>query len=87
MNVLVEITLYPLQDDFLAPIDDFLASLNAQSAVEVKTRRMSTQLYGEYDAVMDLLRDAIKASQARHGSGAFVLKLIPGAARTIKGYQ
>ncbi len=87
MNMLVEITLYPLKDQFLAPVDDFLAFLNAQDAVQVKTHRMSTQLYGEYHAVMDLLRDAMETCHARHGSGAYVLKLLPGAARTIKGYE
>lgn len=87
MNMLAEITLYPLKDHFLAPVDDFLAFLNAQDAVQVKTNRMSTQLYGEHHAVMNLLQDAIEANHAKHGSGAYVLKLLPGAARTLKGYE
>ena len=45
MNLVAEISMYPLQSDYIPPIDDFLAQLNAEPSVEVKTNRMSTQLY------------------------------------------
>ena len=87
MKLLVEITMYPLHDGHLQSIDDFLARLNAAEGVEVKTGRMSTLLYGEYDAVMDLLNEAMAAAHAEHGgAAAFVLKVIPGAARAINSY-
>ena len=45
MNLVAEISMYPLQSDYIPPIDDFLAQLNAERSVEVKTNRMTTQLY------------------------------------------
>ena len=87
MNVLAEISMYPLREDHIPPIDDFLAALAAEGAVEVKTNRMSTQLYGEHDAVFDLLKEAVRQSKERHGSAAFVCKFLPGAVRSINGYE
>lgn len=88
MNLLVEITMYPLHDEHMQSIDDFLARLNAAQGVEVKTGRMSTLLYGEHGTVMDLLKEAMAASHAQdEASAAFVLKMIPGAPRTLNGYS
>ncbi len=88
MNLLVEITMYPLHDEHMQSIDDFLVRLNAAEGVEVKTGRMSTLLYGEHGTVMDLLKEAMAASHAEDGaSAAFVLKIIPGAPRTLNGYS
>ena len=44
MNIVAEISMYPLQSNYIPPIDHFLAQLNAEPSVEVKTNRMSTQL-------------------------------------------
>ena len=88
MKLLVEITMYPLHDDHLQSIDDFLVRLNAAEGAEVKTGHMSTLLYGEYATVMDLLKEAMAASHVENEvSAAFVLKMIPGAPRTLNGYS
>lgn len=87
MKVLVEITMYPLRDDYLDAIDEFLESLRGADDVEVSTRRMSTLVYGDYDRVMDLLAQSMRASHDRHGTAAFVFKVIPGASRTLNGYD
>ena len=88
MKLLVEITMYPLHDGHLQSIDNFLALLNAAEEVEVKTGRMSTLLYGDHAPVMDLLKEAMAASHAEdEASAAFVLKMIPGAPRTLNGYS
>lgn len=87
MNMVAEISMYPLRDDYVGPVDGFLALLNAQEAAEVKTNRTSTLLYGDYDAVLDLLKDAMRASHEQHGGAVFVCKLMPGAPRSINGYE
>ena len=90
MNLVGEISMYPLQSDYIPPIDDFLAQLNAEPSVEVKTNRMSTQLYGDHDVVMDLLKRTTRISRERFGAVAFTLhgrragpgqSLQPGSAR------
>ena len=87
MNIVAEISMYPLRSDYIPPIDDFLAQLNADPSVEVKTNRMSTQLYGDHETVMDLLKRTTRDSRERFGGVAFVCKLLPGAERTINGYE
>ena len=71
MNLVGEISMYPLQSDYIPPINDFLAQFNAEPSVEVKMNRMSTQLYGDHDAVMDLLKRTTQISRERFGSVAF----------------
>ena len=87
MKIVAEISMYPLRSDYIPPIDDFLAQLNAEPSVEIKTNRMSTQLYGDHDAVMDLIKRTTRRSRERFGGVAFVCKLLPGAEREINGYE
>lgn len=87
MKLVAEISMYPLRDDYLGRVEGFLELLNAQESVEVTTNRMSTRLYGDYDAVLDLLKEAMRASDGQSGDAVFVCKFIPGAPRSIEGYD
>lgn len=87
MKIVAEISMYPLKTEYIPPIDDFLAQLNAEPSVDVKTNRMSTQLYGDHDTVMDLIKRTTRSSCERFGDVAFVCKLLPGAERVINGYE
>ena len=59
MEVAVDISLYPLDADFIPPIKDVIERLNAYAGITVVTNPMSTQLRGEYDVVMDALKTEI----------------------------
>jgi uncharacterized protein YqgV (UPF0045/DUF77 family) len=61
MKISVELTLLPLQNDFEAPIIDFIQKLRA-SDFTVMENPLSTQIYGDYDALMPFLTKEIKAS-------------------------
>lgn len=61
MEVSVELTLTPLQDEFEAPIIEFIQRLRG-SGLTVLENPLSTQVYGEYDAVMSCLKEEIKGS-------------------------
>ncbi|MCA8967375.1 MAG: hypothetical protein H6977_09375 [Gammaproteobacteria bacterium] len=78
MMMTCEISMYPVRDEYLPPIKDFIARLNAAGDVEVTTSATSTCLVGEYGRIMDLLREAMAASQAEFGTAVFVTKFIPG---------
>ena len=86
MQVVIEITLYPLLNDYIAAIDDLLARLHAQSEVEVTTNRVSTLMHGEYAQTMALVQRVIPEIHERWGEGAFVLKILPNAEKSINGY-
>ncbi|WP_067036607.1 YkoF family thiamine/hydroxymethylpyrimidine-binding protein [Allomuricauda sp. CP2A] len=59
MKISVELTLTPLQDDFEPPIIDFIKKLR-DSGLTVLENPLSTQVYGEYDKVMEVLQTEIR---------------------------
>ena len=61
MKVSLEITLYPLTTDYLPIINGFLHRIH-NSGLTVVTNGMSTQVFGEYDAVLDAFREALRPS-------------------------
>ena len=76
MKAAAELSLYPLADDYLTPIRDVIARLNAIDGLEVTTNAMSTQVSGDYDVLMAALTREIRASFERHGKCVFVMKLL-----------
>ena len=52
MKVAVDISLYPLDADFIPPIKDVIERLNSYPGLQVETNPMSTQVRGEYAEVM-----------------------------------
>jgi uncharacterized protein YqgV (UPF0045/DUF77 family) len=87
MQVVIEITLYPLHNDYIAAVDDLLARLNAQSQGAATTNRVSTILHGEYVQNMALVQKVIPEIHEKWGEVAFVLKILPGVERSINGYS
>jgi len=61
MNISVELTLMPLQDDYREHIVNFIKRLR-DSNFHVEENSLSTQVYGEYDAVMLFLKVELKQS-------------------------
>lgn len=76
MRVAVDISLYPLADDFLPPIKQIVERLNAISSVEVVTNPMSTQIRGEYDEVMAVLNEEIKRTFEQCPKAVFAIKIL-----------
>lgn len=76
MRVAVDISLYPLADDFLPPIKDVVERLNAISSVEVSTNAMSTQIRGDYDDVMTVLNQEIKTTFEQYPKAVFAIKIL-----------
>jgi uncharacterized protein YqgV (UPF0045/DUF77 family) len=61
MKISVELTLMPLQNNFEEPIIRFIKHLRA-SNFTVLENPLSTQVYGDYDALMSFLTEEIKRS-------------------------
>ena len=78
MILTIEISLYPNNENFIPPIDSFIARLNSYGGVKVKTFPTATIVQGEYDLVMDILKAEMKLHREQHGMGVFVTKFIPG---------
>lgn len=76
MDVSIEISKYPLMDDYIPPIDDFIAQLNSVDGITVITNTMSTQVFGEYDLVTSAVNTAMKRSFEQYGKVVFTCKVI-----------
>lgn len=76
MRIAVDISLYPLDADFIPPIKDVIERLNAHERLEVWTNAMSTQVVGKFDDVMDALRAEIGATFERLPKAIFVIKIL-----------
>ena len=76
MELSVEISKYPLADDYIPAIKDFIGRLNATDGISVVGNTMSTQVFGEYDLVMSVLTREMKRSYEEFGKAIFVCKFI-----------
>ena len=75
MKISVELTLTPLQNEFEAPIINFIKKLRA-SNVTVLENPLSTQVYGDYDTVMKLLTTEIKEAFEMIDKGLLYMKIV-----------
>ncbi len=78
MMMTIEISMYPLADNYIPPIDAFIERLNRFESLQVTTTPTSTMILGEYSECMNALSTAMAASHAEHGKAVFVTKFIPG---------
>lgn len=76
MQVAVDISLYPLDADFIPPIKDVIDRLNNHADIEVETNAMSTQIRGEYDDVMDALHQEIGATFQQVPKAVFTIRIL-----------
>ena len=76
MRTTIDVSLYPLADEFIPAIDDFIARLHEHAGLSVHTNPVSTRIVGDYDTVMDALKAEIRRSFERHGKSVFVLKVL-----------
>ncbi|HEU4624629.1 MAG TPA: YkoF family thiamine/hydroxymethylpyrimidine-binding protein [Steroidobacteraceae bacterium] len=76
MEIGVEISLYPLNADFIPPIQDFIDRLNLGARLKVVTNSMSTQVFGEYDDVFGALVREIRTTFANNAKAVFVMKVL-----------
>lgn len=75
MKIAVDISLYPLNAEFIPPIKDVIDRLNTHDSLEVWTNAMSTQVVGEFDDVMDALKKEIGTTFEQIPKGVFVMKM------------
>lgn len=75
MKISVEISYYPLNERYIPPIKEFIAALNENKKLTIRTNTMATQVFGEFDEVMGTLQKCMKQAFALPHS-VFVMKVI-----------
>lgn len=77
MNVSIDISMYPLNEEFQPPIIDFIRTLR-RSGFHVEENGMSTQVFGPYHKLMEFLQGSIYSSMQKEKNCVFVMKIVSG---------
>ncbi|HKU14218.1 MAG TPA: YkoF family thiamine/hydroxymethylpyrimidine-binding protein [Steroidobacteraceae bacterium] len=78
MRTAIEISLYPLDADFIPPIQGFIDRLNTYPELSVTTNAMSTQIAGEHARLFEILAKETAISFGETGRKVFVMKVLGG---------
>lgn len=78
MNLMLEISMYPFNEDYKTLIKSFIVKLNTYADLRISTSATSTNISGEYQYLMKVLTDMLAWSYQEHGRAVFVSKFIPG---------
>ncbi len=76
MKVAVDISLYPLNADYIPPIKDVIDRINQHEDIEVWTNAMSSQLFGEFDVVMQALHKEIGTTFEQIPKAVFTIRIL-----------
>ncbi len=75
MNISVELTFSPLQNDFEEHIINFIKKLKV-SGLTILENPLSTQVFGDYDTVMKVLQSEIKEAFELMEKGLLYMKIV-----------
>ena len=81
MQISIEISLYPLNENFTSSIDNFISCLKTYDSIEVRTNNMSTQLYGKFDDLIKILKVEMEKTFKNQTNSVFNLKIVNGDSR------
>jgi len=74
MIATIEISMYPLTDQYKQKIIDFVLRLKGNKNIRVEVIGLSTQLVGEYNLLMEVLTKEMR-TDFENGKAMFVLKI------------
>ena len=77
MKLSIELTLTPLKSDFIASIKTFIKKLRGLG-FDIKENPLSTQIYGDFDLIMNKLVPLIKKTFEKEESIMLHLKMVKG---------
>ncbi|MDN6310818.1 MAG: thiamine-binding protein [Psychroflexus sp.] len=75
MKISVELTLTPIQDDYEPVIIQLIKNLR-KSGLRVLENPLSTQVYGDYDQVMEVLNEEVKTAMEGMERGLIHMKIV-----------
>ena len=76
MNIVADMSLYPLKDGPVPTIIEFIGELQQQEGIEIVTNQLSTQLRGDFDAVTGAIRHCMRKAMAAPNTVVLVVKYL-----------
>ena len=77
MQATIEISMYPLTDQYEKRIIDFIQRVKENKRIRVEVNGLSTQLFGDYDLLMNILKHEMQ-NDFENGKTVFLLKIAAG---------
>ena len=81
MQISVDISLYPLQEEFIPPISSFIERLAQYKELELVRNAMSTQVFGPYQRVLEIIAAEMQKTHQQTPKASFVIKALAGDVR------
>jgi len=78
MKCSVEISMYPINNNYKPAIIDFIKRLRKHPFISIETNDMSTQVFGDYNRVMKAINSEKKKTFTKEGKVVFNMKVING---------
>ena len=76
MIITVDISMYPLDSEFIEPITEFILRLRTFPGLEMVTNQLSTQLRGEFSEVTRAINECMFESMTGEQKIVFVTKYL-----------
>lgn len=76
MTASLDISMYPLREDYKQPILEFIDRLRQYEELDVQANNLSTQVFGDYDRMLEILRVEMKKSMSDDPTVVMVLKIV-----------
>jgi len=76
MNIVAEMSLYPLKDGAIPDIIDFIRELRRQDGIEIVSNQLSTQVRGEFEAVTGAVTRCLRQAMAAPNTVVLVVKYV-----------
>lgn len=80
MHTAIEISLYPLDANYIPSIKAFIERLNAYPELNVVTNALSTQVSGEHRRLFEIIAQETATTFGEQGRKVFVMKVLGGSA-------
>ena len=77
MQISIELSLTPLQDDYDQPVKEFIKTLRS-SGFTVIENPLTTQIYGDYGDIMEFLTEEIKEAFMSLDHVSLNMRLVKG---------
>ena len=84
MKISAELSLYPLDSNYLNIIKEIVEKLNQDPRVTCYTNTMSSQIFGEFDDVMAVIKDILAYSFNQYGKQVLVTKFLNGDVEPVE---
>lgn len=76
MNIVADMSLYPLKDAPVPNIIDFIKDLRQRSGIEIVTNQLTTQIRGDFDAVTSAINHCMKKTMQAPNTVVLVVKYL-----------